>query len=181
MLVVQKKNETGRALWTGAWPDTTPNVTIYTERALQRKKSRTYRSLVLSAPLMVLLWEQVSAPIWRSWGVENRVGLNGTTSRALSVFDSGEQHWKIQQPTNVDVESAGGKLWRHTVARRLDELLSVVAVCGANATFSPTLHDACSTCADAPLPHGTVMSICTCAAAAELHFRPKHPQNTNCC
>lgn len=88
---------------------------------------------------------------------------------------------KKQQPTNVNVESAGGKLWRHTVVRRLDGLLSAVAVCGAIATFSPTLHDACSTCVDASLPPGTVMSICTYAAAAELHFRPKHPQNTNCC
>lgn len=90
-MILHKKWEIVQ-LWTGA--DGAPNVTIYTERTLRRKKSRTYWSLVLSAPLMVLLWEQVSAPIWRSWGVENRVGLNGTTSRALSVIHSGEQHWK---------------------------------------------------------------------------------------
>lgn len=76
---------------TDACLDGPPNITICPQRTLWRKKIRTYRSLVLSPPLMVLLWEQVAAPIWRSRGVENCVELNGTTSRDLSVFDCGEQ------------------------------------------------------------------------------------------
>lgn len=123
---------------------------------------------------MVLLWEQVAAPIWRSRGVENCVELNGTTSRDLSVFDFGEQ----QKPTNVNVESAGGKLGRRTVVRHLDDLLFVDVVCSASGTFSPSLHDAFSTSADALLPPVHLCLFCTYVAATELHF---HLQNTNCC